>query len=879
MRKKIFSLLLCVVLLLTFAMPVCAEPEEEIITEEAPVQTIQISSLDAFLAFAESCRLDSYSRNLAVNLTADIDLSGSGFDGIPSFSGTFLGNGHTISGLELTGAGSVQGLFRYLTATAVVQDLKVTGSVLPEGSKDTIGGIAGSNAGTILNCSFVGELSGSETVGGIAGSNTVTGMIQDCSTEGTLHGEHFVGGIAGSNSGVIRNSTNFMQVNTTPQQNSIALEQITLDTITESETASTVTDIGGIAGHSSGVIRDCVNYGGVGYQHMGYNIGGIAGSQMGYITGCVNYGAVSGRKEAGGIVGQMEPVASVVFSEDTLQILQGQLDTLSALTKTATGHVQGSASSINQQLSIMQDQAAAAKDAVEQLLPDENDPTLPDMDSIQAAQNTLNSSLSGMQNSLGSISSSLQGTVNTLQKDMQAISNQVDAMGQTVSSASENLGGNIADVSDLDTPDDLTGKVENCTNNAPVLADLNAGGIVGSIALENDLDPEEDVSVFGDYSLNFNGELRAVILGCRNTEAVTCGKQNAGGIVGWVSMGLVKDCFNSGAVEAEGADYVGGIAGQSDGFIRSCSVKGFLSGDTCVGGIAGTAQILSDCRSMTSLSGTEKLGGVVGYAQTLDEITGNYYLSTDADPGAVDGISYDGCAQPLDADSFLALEGLDPLFGRITVLFRFADGTIEPVILEYGQSLSDADIPAIAEKEGYMAYWEGLHRDSLHFDTEFTAVYSSRIAVIQSAETDKGMPLLLAEGSFTPDASVALSKTDATVSLEKNQTLLETQAFTVSESAGPVTIRYRLPEDCDGEGVQVLLLEGSGSWKPVDSYIQDSYAVFPAAVGENHMALIQTSPFPAAIVGLILLILALVVIAIILGTKGRKKKATNQSGT
>ena len=835
MRNKMISLLLCVLLLINLATPVLAE--------EAP-QILTITSRSEFLAFAESCRLDSYSQGLTVALQTDIDLTGSSFGGIPTFSGTFLGNDHTVSGLALTDAGSVQGLFRYLTATALVQDLKVNGSVSPQGSKDAVGGIAGENAGSIVNCTFKGQISGSESVGGIAGINTVTGIIQDCRTEGVLHGEHFVGGMAGENNGVIRTCTNFMEVNTTPQQNSIALEQITLSTITNAESAGTVTDIGGIAGHSAGVLRNCVNYGSVGYPHMGYNIGGIAGSQMGYITGCVNHGTVSGRKEVGGIVGQMEPATNIVFTEDALQILQGQLDTLGSLTKTASGHVQGSASSINQQITSIQDQAEAAKDAVDQLIPDQDNPTLPDADRIQAAQNVLSSSLSGMQNSLDKISTSLKGTVSTLQKDMQAISHQVDAMGQTVGGASENLGVTLTDISDLDTPEDTAGKVENCANYAEVLADLSAGGIAGAICLENDLDPEEDVQIFGDYSLNFSSELRAVILNCRNSAAVTCGKQNAGGIIGWISMGLVKDCLNSGSVEAEGADYVGGIAGQSAGFIRSCSVKAFLSGDTNVGGIAGTAEVISDCRSMTSLTATEKQGGIAGSADTLEEIKNNYYLSADADPGAVDSISYDGCAQSLDADAFLALEGLDPLFGRITVMFRFPDGVVDPVFLDYGQALSPEDVPVIPEKEGDMAYWEGLHYDALHFDTSFTGVYDSHITTLQSQQTQTGKPVLLVQGSFTPEDTVALTQAQYTPQVQKNAALLATGSFTVSGSAGPVTARYRLPEGCDADAVQVLVRDESGSWQVADSHVEDSYVVFPAAAGDNHMALIQENTFP-----------------------------------
>ena len=50
---------------------------------------------------------------------------------------------------------------------------------------------------------------------------------------------------------------------------------------------------------------------------------------------------------------------------------------------------------------------------------------------------------------------------------------------------------------------------------------MNGGGILGVVALENDLDPEEDVEISGDASLNFESEVRAVILDCENTGSVT----------------------------------------------------------------------------------------------------------------------------------------------------------------------------------------------------------------------------------------------------------------------------------------------------------------------------------------------------------------------
>lgn len=875
MHKRFLPLLLSFLLLLSLSAPVLAEAQEE----PVPAKTLQITSLEDFLSFAENCRLDSYSQNLIVELTGDISLASSDFQGIPTFSGTFRGNDHTISGLDITASGSVQGLFRYLTDTAVVEDLHVEGSVHPQGSQATVGSIAGSNAGSIRNCSFSGTLSGSDSVGGIVGSNAVTGMIENCQTEGNLHGQHFVGGIAGSSTGVIRGCTNAMQVNTTPQQNTVELSQITLETITEAESIRAVTDIGGIAGHSGGVIRSCTNYGDVGYPHMGYNIGGIAGSQMGYITDCENHGAVSGRKEVGGIVGQMEPSTNIQFTTDTLQILKGQLDALGGLANRASAHVQGSASSVNSQISSIRDHAEAAKDAVDQLLPDRENPQLPNLDSIQAAQNALNSSFRGMQSSLNSISSTMKSTVGTLQKDMQAISNQVNAMGQTINGASENLGGSITDISDDDTPEDVTGKVEKCHNYAAVLADLNAGGITGAIALENDLDPEEDMDITGEFSLNFDSQLRAVVLSCYNQGTVTASKQNAGGIVGWMSMGLAKDCHNTGDLSAEAASYVGGIAGQSSGALRSCSAKSTIAGKLYVGGIAGTGKTVSDCRSMNTLSATEKLGGILGYGENREEIIGNYYLAADSDPGAIDGISYQDCAQALDSEAFLALEGLQPFFNTITVRFCFEDGSEKTHTLKYGQSLTSSDLPEIPVKEGCLSYWEGWEEGPLFFDTVLTAGYTTLTTVIQTPADETGLPLLLAEGSFGENVIITCSPAASTPALQQNQTLLQALSFKVSESSTPITLRCRLPEKINTNAITVLVQQPDGSWEAVSCRIADSYAVFSTASGENHIAIVETAQFPWLLNGSIAAGVLLLCIVVIVAVQRTRKKSTPPENT
>lgn len=829
MKTKLFSLLLCLCLLGSMTLPVLAEGG-----------SLSISSSEAFLAFAENCRLDRYSQGLTVSLEADISLSGTEFSGVPIFCGTFLGNGHTISGLDLSQTGSAQGLFRYLSQSARVESLTVEGTVHPQGSQNTVGGIAGQNEGLIQNCAFSGTVSGSDAVGGITGHNAITGIIENCQVRGTIHGDHFVGGVAGENNGVIRGCVNRAQINTTPQQNSVALEQITLNTLTGSEAVNTVTDLGGITGTSAGVLRGCTNLGAVGYPHMGYNIGGIAGSQIGYLTDCVNHGDVNGRKEVGGIVGQMEPVANIEFSEDTLQILQGQLNDLGSLTNQASANAQGSAAAVTSQITAIQDQTQLAQDALQQLLPAEGTPTLPDPDTLQAAQTTLSNSLSSMQNSLQSIGATTQSAAGTLSRDMQAISGQIGAMGQTINGAEETLQATITDISDEDTPQDTAGKVEFCQNYGTISADLNTGGIAGAMAPENDLDPESDLDIIGDASLNFNSQLRAVILSCQNIGTVTGSKDMTGGIVGWMSMGLIKDthalCDVSG-----GGSYVGGIAGQSSGFIRLCRAKGSLSGTDHVGGIAGTGTTVSDCRSMTRLTAQERLGGVLGYAGDRAAITGNVYLAVDQDPGAIDGISYDGCAQVSTPQAFFALDDLEHFFRTVTVRFQFGEDQEQVLTVDYGTALQAKDIPQLPEKEGQLAAWEGLSLEPLTFDAEYPLTYTPRQTVIQSEDGS-----LLAQGSFDPDASLLLLPEDVAPSLSQGQTLIGTLSFTLSGSSAPASIRCPKPAEGD---LLVLLRQADGTWSETAYEEQGSYLVFPVNLGESHVAFVAPAPFPWLMAG------------------------------
>lgn len=111
-----------------------------------------------------------------IKLTADIDLNskewtpiGNG-DNSFAFSGTFDGNGNTISGLCINATTDNQGLFGYIDKSAIVQNLIVTGSVTT--SKGFTGGIVGRsprNKGTVRNCGFYGTVTATGTSGGVVG--------------------------------------------------------------------------------------------------------------------------------------------------------------------------------------------------------------------------------------------------------------------------------------------------------------------------------------------------------------------------------------------------------------------------------------------------------------------------------------------------------------------------------------------------------------------------------------------------------------------------------------------------------------------------------------------------------------------------------------
>ncbi len=191
------------------------------------------------------------------------------------YSGTFDGDGHTISGLYSNGSVFAEGLFGQLDG-GVVKNLGIVDSYF-YGLSYT-GAVVGYNqGGTVINCYNSGIVKGQDDgTGGVVGYNK--GAVIECRNSGIVAGTANTGGVVGrcyngsvdscSNDGFISSGGNY---------------------------------VGGVVGNSvNASIKNCYNTGSV----DGHFVGGVVGNNYdSVVTNCYNVGAVSGGAAVCGLVG------------------------------------------------------------------------------------------------------------------------------------------------------------------------------------------------------------------------------------------------------------------------------------------------------------------------------------------------------------------------------------------------------------------------------------------------------------------------------------------------------------------------------------------------------------------------------------------------
>ncbi|MBN2588593.1 MAG: hypothetical protein JXA96_01930, partial [Sedimentisphaerales bacterium] len=254
---------------------------------------------------------------------------------IPTFTGVFDGNDHTISNMVINGY-SYLGLFGKLESGAEIKNLGIT-DVNITGSSDYIGGLVGYNYGTVTNCYSTGTVSGDDYIGGLVGYNYGTvincyssgtvsgnkevgglvgeskdGIITNCYSTGTVSGYWDVGGLVGLNYGDVTNCYSSCTVHGNGCVGGL-LGQNPYGNITycySTGTASGDDNIGGLVGYKgSETISNCYS---IGTVSGGVGIGGLVGSNIySTVTNCYSTGTISGNEEVGGLVGYNNANSSV----------------------------------------------------------------------------------------------------------------------------------------------------------------------------------------------------------------------------------------------------------------------------------------------------------------------------------------------------------------------------------------------------------------------------------------------------------------------------------------------------------------------------------------------------------------------------------------
>ena len=159
-----------------------------------------VTSADGLMNVAEL--VNGGKTDINITLDKNIDLTGKDWTPIGtsfdnSYTGTFDGGGHTITGLTVTTKDQFVGLFGYLNRAGTVKNVVMEGiQITSNHGSSQAGGVVGFSRGTIENCSVSGSVSGTVYVGGVVGAQW-GGSITGCSSSATVKGMVDVGGVAG----------------------------------------------------------------------------------------------------------------------------------------------------------------------------------------------------------------------------------------------------------------------------------------------------------------------------------------------------------------------------------------------------------------------------------------------------------------------------------------------------------------------------------------------------------------------------------------------------------------------------------------------------------------------------------------------------------
>ena len=545
------------------------------------------------------------------------------------------------------------------TVSNVVNATSVTGATKGNDISEYVGGLVGSNSGSVTNGRNNGTITGTNYVGGMVGSNaqgaTLTNLVNDSSAE--ILGVTYVGGIAGSNSGTItadEDNDNLVNrgsitghtyvggvagVNTSTGKIANTNNSVVLNA--NEDVAGTAEYFGGVVGQNSGLIDGATNTSDIDITAVGGSyVGGIIGQNTasGRLEGKIlNQGSVAGKSNVGGIIGLNE----------NEKVLQGAAS--NRLTVTNEGNVtaeDGGAAGIfyantgNISYADITNTGTVTGGSE----PDSVTGGLFGTNSGEITNSTLTNT--------GIVTSG--GTVGGLIGNNSGSATDSTFTNSGTVSGNTNVGGLFGTNSGKFETSSLINTV-----NAQVIGTQNVGGLIGTntgiiIGGRNEAqETDEDGNVTAEedsyykYKVYNNG-----------TITVTGSGSNIGGLIG-DNQGTLEAGYNTGAINAGGSENVGGIAGSNSGTIDQVfntvmtenGENQTITGGTNVGGLVGentNSGSLSNAYNTTNVNGNSNVGNAVGVNSGI--ITNIYTTNT---TGQLIGSGYDN-GKVTKAYSFVA---------------------------------------------------------------------------------------------------------------------------------------------------------------------------------------------------------------------------------
>lgn len=732
------------------------------VSAEDSLNVIEISRVNELIEFANKCKYDSYSKDKIVKLTADIDVSGSDFKGISYFAGTFDGGSHIISGFNVDYKGSDFGFFRYIAESGFITNLNISGSINVTGSQKNIGGIAGVNKGVINESSFSGKVNASTATGAIAGYNHENAKIVSCTSDADILATNQTGGIAGVNDGLISSCISKSRVNTQELDTTLDIGGVDVGTLNLTQNVIDRNDMGGIAGESTGIISDCVNYGKIGFAHTGYNVGGIAGKQSGKVITCSNEGEIYGRKDVGGIVGQAEPDIESEYLNDRVDDVQSSIDIINSTLNNMSSSMNNASSDVKSYTENIIDQYKELLDKLQDKLNGNNDNDEKIEDFVDDISKDIENST--VADDIHGVADTVDSEIRTIADSIERISAQIKNIGNTVTETMDVVTSDddyIEDISSADSAQNSDGVIAKSVNRGAVHGDINAGGIAGTMNVEYDVDPEYDLDITETTNVRLRSTVSDVVIYCINYGEVNSKKDCAGGIVGLQELGLVYGSEGYGTVKSETGNYAGGIAGNSASAITDSYSLCNVESEDYTGGICGKGYTMQNCISIPAILGDgEAKGSLAGIIESDGEVSTNIFVNDIY--GGIDDINYSGKADSASYEAVMAMENIPDGFHRVTLVFKADGNVIDTKNIAYNANLGVSELPSIPDKDGYYAQWpENIVSKPILQNTVVEAEYHVWIESVAgdiASQNDK--PLFIAEGKFYDDNKITLSKCD-----------------------------------------------------------------------------------------------------------------------